>query len=78
MTYETNSTVNAKKAEFFDPLFTFDEVMQIIRAGRTTLFNLMRDGKITGVKLGGSIRFRRSEIDRYLGTAKPMVFNKSA
>lgn len=62
--------------EYFDPLFNLKEVGKIIRAERSTLYNLMRDGKLNAVKLGGSTLVRRSELDRYLATAKPAEFRK--
>ena len=73
---ETVNTQN--KTEFFDPLFTLREVETIIRAGRSTIYTLLREGKLNAVKRGGSTLVSRSELDRYLATAKPVVLRKQA
>lgn len=48
--------------------YTVPEVMQILRCCRTTLYNLIEDGKIKKVpNLGRKILITRDELYRFLG-----------
>jgi len=47
------------------------DVAAILKLERRTIVRLMREGKLPGVKIGGSYRFLRSEIEAVLrGTWK--------
>jgi excisionase family DNA binding protein len=35
-----------------DPLYSVPEVAQLLRCGRTTVFELLRDGQLAGVRIG--------------------------
>ena len=72
---QTNA--RTKPYEDFDPLFTLKEVISIIRAERSKIYELLKSGDLHAVKLNGSTLFRKSELDRFLSTAKPATFRKS-
>jgi excisionase family DNA binding protein len=72
------SVARSEKKEFFDHLFSIKEVCGIIRAERSKLYDLLKSGELTAVKIGGSTLVYKSEIDRFLSTAKPATFRKSA
>lgn len=58
-----------------DEILTLDEVALHLKAGKRTVYRLAQKGAIPGFKLGGSWRFRRSELDRRIsdsiGKRKP-------
>ena len=45
-------------------ILTLDEVAAYLKAGKKTVYRLAQQGGIPGFKLGGTWRFRRSELDR--------------
>lgn len=45
-------------------ILTLDEVAAYLKAGKKTVYRLAQQGKIPGFKLGGTWRFRRTELDR--------------
>ncbi|OAN28443.1 helix-turn-helix domain-containing protein [Pseudomonas oryzihabitans] len=47
-------------------ILTLDEVAIYLKAGKKTTYRLAQQGKIPGFKLGGTWRFRRSELDRWI------------
>ncbi|MDH0423374.1 helix-turn-helix domain-containing protein [Delftia tsuruhatensis] len=47
-------------------ILTLDEVSVYLKAGKKTVYRLAQEGKIPGFKLGGTWRFRRSELDRWI------------
>lgn len=49
-------------------ILTLDEVAVYLKAGKKTTYRLAQQGKIPGFKLGGTWRFRRSELDRWIAT----------
>lgn len=46
-----------------DKILTVDEVAAFPKAGKRTVYRLAVSGEIPGFKLGGTWRFRRSELD---------------
>jgi excisionase family DNA binding protein len=64
------------KNEFFDPLFRLREVETIIRAGRSTIYKLIRAGELPAVKRGGTTLVTRSALDRYLAATKPLTLRQ--
>jgi excisionase family DNA binding protein len=50
-------------------LLTVEEVAQILRVGRTTIYNMFRRKKLTRLKVEGRTRVQRAEIERYLADA---------
>lgn len=49
-----------------DPLFKIQEAAQYLRVARQTLYNLVNRKEIPFLKAGGSLRFRKSELDEWL------------
>lgn len=47
-------------------IFTLEEVAAYLKAGKRTIYRLAQDGKVPAFKLGGSWRFRRAELDRWI------------
>ncbi|KFA16783.1 MULTISPECIES: methylation-associated defense system helix-turn-helix domain-containing protein MAD1 [Gammaproteobacteria] len=47
-------------------ILTLDEVAVYLKAGKKTVYRLAQQGGIPGFKLGGTWRFRRSELDRWI------------
>lgn len=47
-------------------ILTLDEVALYLKAGKRTVYRLVQQGKIPGFKLGGTWRFRRAELDRWI------------
>ncbi len=49
-----------------DEILTVDEVAVYLKAGKKAVYRLAQQGEIPGFKLGGTWRFRRSELDRWI------------
>lgn len=47
-------------------ILTLDEVAAYLKAGKKTVYRLAQQGQIPGFKLGGTWRFRRAELDRWI------------
>lgn len=47
-------------------ILTLDEVAAYLKAGKKTVYRLVQHGQIPGFKLGGTWRFRRIELDRWI------------
>lgn len=47
-------------------ILTIDEVAAYLKAGKRTVYRLAQKGEIPAFKLGGTWRFRRSELDRWI------------
>ncbi len=45
-------------------ILTLEEVAAYLKAGKRTVYRLAQKGEIPAFKLGGTWRFRRSELDR--------------
>jgi excisionase family DNA binding protein len=50
-------------------ILTLDEVAEYLKAGKRTVYRLTQNGEIPAFKLGGSWRFRRAELDRWIATS---------
>jgi excisionase family DNA binding protein len=49
------------------PLLTFREVAHELKIGRSTLYRLIDEGRLTPIKIGTkSVRIPRGEVERYL------------
>jgi len=51
------------------PVLTIDELSAYLKVKKSTLYNWVSEGKIPRnlyLKVGGSLRFRRKEIDRWM------------
>ncbi len=47
-------------------ILTLDEVAAYLKAGKRTVYRLAQKGEVPAFKLGGTWRFRRSELDRWI------------
>jgi len=47
-------------------ILTLDEVAAYLKAGKRTVYRLAQKGHIPAFKLGGTWRFRRSELDAWI------------
>lgn len=47
-------------------ILTLDEVAAYLKAGKRTVYRLAQKNEIPAFKLGGTWRFRRSELDRWI------------
>ena len=47
-------------------ILTLDEVAAYLKAGKKTVYRLVQQGALPGFKLGGTWRFRRTELDRWI------------
>lgn len=47
-------------------IMTLDEVAQYLKAGKRTVYRLAAEGKLPAFKLGGTWRFRRSDLDTWI------------
>lgn len=47
-------------------ILTLDEVATYLKAGKRTVYRLAQKGEIPAFKLGGTWRFRRSELDSWI------------
>lgn len=51
-----------------DEILTIDEVAAYLKAGKRTVYRLAASGQIQAFKLGGTWRFRRGELDRWIAS----------
>ena len=49
-----------------DEILTIEEVAAYLKAGRRTVYRLAASGQIPAFKLGGTWRFRRTELDQWI------------
>jgi excisionase family DNA binding protein len=49
-----------------DPILTPNEVADLLRMRKSWVYNAARTGELPHLRLGRSVRFRRSAIDAYL------------
>jgi len=47
-------------------ILTIREVAELLKINEKTAYRLAADGKIPGFRVGGSWRFRRSDIDQWI------------
>ena len=52
-----------------DEILTIDEVAAFLKAGKRTVYRLAANGEIPAFKLGGTWRFRRSELDQWIAAS---------
>lgn len=56
----------AEKASFMPPLFTITELADYLQVSTATVYRLMRDGVLVGVRIGSSLRFTQKNIEDLL------------
>lgn len=47
-------------------ILTLDEVATYLKAGKRTVYRLAAEGTLPGFKLGGTWRFRRSDLNQWM------------
>lgn len=47
-------------------ILTLEEVAAFLKAGKRTVYRFAQSGEIPAFKLGGTWRFRRSELERWI------------
>ncbi|ENG1327120.1 methylation-associated defense system helix-turn-helix domain-containing protein MAD1 [Rhodanobacter soli] len=50
-------------------ILTLEEVAAYLKAGKRTVYRLAQKGDIPAFKLGGTWRFRRSELDSWIASS---------
>jgi len=50
-------------------ILTLDEVAAYLKAGKRTVYRLAQQGDIPAFKLGGTWRFRRTELDCWIAAS---------
>jgi excisionase family DNA binding protein len=53
-------------ADAKDEILTLDEVAAYLKAGKRTVYRLAADKKIPAFKLGGTWRFRKADLERWM------------
>lgn len=51
-----------------DEILTIDEVAAYLKASKRTVYRLAASGNLPAFKLGGTWRFRRGELDRWIAS----------
>lgn len=51
-----------------DEILTIDEVAAYLKAGKRTVYRLAASSKLPAFKLGGTWRFRRSDLDQWIAS----------
>lgn len=49
-----------------EEVMTIDELVQYLKIPKSTLYKLVREGRIPSQKIGRHLRFRKKTIDRWL------------
>lgn len=47
-------------------LLDADDVANLLKVGRSSVYQMLADGRLRGVKIGRSRRFTREEIDQFV------------
>lgn len=53
-------------AETDGEILTLEEVAAFLKVGKRTVYRFAQNGQIPAFKLGGTWRFRRSELERWI------------
>jgi len=53
-----------------DEILTLKEVAEYLKLAEKTAYRLAAEGKLPGFKVGGSWRFKRQDIDRWIEEKK--------
>ncbi|MCL4393965.1 MAG: PocR ligand-binding domain-containing protein [Chloroflexi bacterium] len=54
-----------------EDLLTTKQLMDLLQVDRTTIYRMLNDGRLSGMRVGGQWRFPRQVIDKWLGEQKP-------
>lgn len=59
-----------------DQILTLKEVATYLKLAEKTAYKLAADGKLPGFKVGGSWRFKETDIERWIDARKSKGSNK--
>lgn len=59
-----------------DEILTIEEVAAYLRASKRTIYRLAAGGQIPGFKLGGTWRFRKGELNRWIASQIGQAVNQ--
>ena len=62
---------NYRSLEDLPLTLTVEELMSILDIGRNTAYELVRSGKIRGIRVGKQIRIPKEEVQRFLRRESP-------
>lgn len=51
-------------------MLTIKDVMGILKVSRQTVYNLMLHKKLPHYKIGGAVRFKKSDVEKYIDSCK--------
>jgi excisionase family DNA binding protein len=51
-----------------DDVLVVKEVTDLLRCGKTTVYDLFESGDLKGFRVGGAVRIYRSSVDQYIST----------
>lgn len=51
-------------------IYTIEEVVEILKVTRRTVYNYLKEGKLNAVKLGRSWRVTEEELNRFINSLK--------
>jgi excisionase family DNA binding protein len=54
-----------------DDLLTTKELQELLKVDRTTVYRMLKDGRLTGIKIGEQWRFSRAEVNGLLASSPP-------
>lgn len=54
-----------------DEILTLKEVASYLKVAEKTAYRLAAEGRLPGFKVGGSWRFKRQDIERWIETQRP-------
>jgi excisionase family DNA binding protein len=54
-----------------DDLLTTKQLMELLRVDRTTIYRMLNDGRLPGMRVGGQWRFQRQTIEKWLQEKTP-------
>jgi excisionase family DNA binding protein len=55
-----------------DDLLTTKQLMELLRVDRTTIYRMLNDGRLPGMRVGGQWRFQRQAIEKWLQEKAPL------
>jgi excisionase family DNA binding protein len=53
-------------------LLTTKELQDLLKLDRTTIYRMLKDGRIAGIRVGGQWRFSRESVDALIGAPTPL------
>jgi excisionase family DNA binding protein len=62
--YKRSASTGEMVMDRDDEILTLDEIAAYLKIAKRTVYRLVQKGEIPAFKLGGTWRFRRSELDR--------------